>query len=312
MTSKRNAELQLLAGWAGNWRERPQAESDNIGTMDEEAVCLLHWLSHFPFIVYAGYCVWRKLLIMLPKTATELQPPLWKSKNTRHLVNPEGLGVTGRIAGVAQLFTKDFLLQIPVPRISISGNFGTLFNTLIKCNQLDAVYHLASRLPLDFEWNSESPGPLHVALKADNHQMISVLVRSGASGATISGELHDLCSAGKTEMVAALLGGAGVDVNKSQFLSKNTPLHEAVRADRKHIVKILIEQGANIDAQNRWLHTPLHIAVTCRHAALVSQLLTAGADISLLDEKGNSATDKAMGSEEIMGLLFADVPRVPP
>lgn len=71
-----------------------------------------------------------------------------------------------------------------------------------------------------------------------------------------------------------------------------TPLHKAVLAEKYPLVKLLLENGADIHAVNKQQRTALHLAVqqtkTMTNASLRIEraLLDAGADINATDILG--------------------------
>ena len=70
-----------------------------------------------------------------------------------------------------------------------------------------------------------------------------------------------------------------------------TPLHIASLTGREDMVKMLIQEGAPIDAVNRIGQTALHVAVVFSHrpTPIVKVLVENGADIDLKDNYGDSA-----------------------
>ena len=73
--------------------------------------------------------------------------------------------------------------------------------------------------------------------------------------------LHVAAWRGQAAVVAALLAH-GADVNLVDTVySKTTPLHEAVRGGYRDVVKLLINGGALVDAQDASGDTPLHWCV---------------------------------------------------
>jgi ankyrin repeat protein len=65
---------------------------------------------------------------------------------------------------------------------------------------------------------------------------------------------------------------------KLAFTKNDTPLHAACYWNHIDIVKLLIENGADINAVNAWNITPLLYAVVCRYHDIVQELLDNGAD----------------------------------
>lgn len=66
-----------------------------------------------------------------------------------------------------------------------------------------------------------------------------------------------------------------------------TPLFAAIIAKNTDAIKWLIEQGADINQQDRTGWTPLHFAVQEKQADTVALLLSCGADANLHDDYGN-------------------------
>ncbi|EGX50654.1 hypothetical protein AOL_s00075g80 [Orbilia oligospora ATCC 24927] len=82
--------------------------------------------------------------------------------------------------------------------------------------------------------------------------------------------------------VAAFLS-AGADTETWEHRSGATPLSGAVICGHGTVVKLLLENGANIEAKGYSNHTPLHLAVIHKHEAIVGLLLNSGADIEARD-----------------------------
>ncbi|MEQ2179028.1 hypothetical protein GOODEAATRI_020356 [Goodea atripinnis] len=57
------------------------------------------------------------------------------------------------------------------------------------------------------------------------------------------------------------------------------------------MVKLLLDRGANVNAQDNELWTPLHAAATCGHAGLVKILIAHGADLLAVNSDGNMPYD---------------------
>ncbi|KAF3310264.1 hypothetical protein TWF173_009951 [Orbilia oligospora] len=82
--------------------------------------------------------------------------------------------------------------------------------------------------------------------------------------------------------VAAFLS-AGADTETWEHRSGATPLSGAVICGHGTVVKLLLENGANIEAKGYSNHTPLHLAVIHKHEAIVGLLVKSGADIEARD-----------------------------
>merc|ERR1712137_276032 len=86
----------------------------------------------------------------------------------------------------------------------------------------------------------------------------------------------------------------GVDVNQIDTDTGNTALHMACTKGQKHAIFFLVDQGADIEAQNKKGSTPLHMLVTHRFNTLVTWLVKQGADITTEDARGFTPYDMAL------------------
>ena len=68
-----------------------------------------------------------------------------------------------------------------------------------------------------------------------------------------------------------------------------TPLHIAIRRDRRDMVAYLLEQGADIDRVDGVGWTPLMEAVMDDMPELCKFLIDKGADVSIANERGGTA-----------------------
>ena len=96
----------------------------------------------------------------------------------------------------------------------------------------------------------------------------------------------------------------GMDVNLQNKYGW-TPLHVAIRRDRREMVTYLLEQGADIDRVDGVGWTPLMEAVMDDMPELCKLLLERGADVSIVNERGASASMLAQkfGRSTIVGLF---------
>ena len=136
---------------------------------------------------------------------------------------------------------------------------------------------------------------------------------------------------------------AGVDVNvKMKNILGTTPLHEAVRKNRKEIVELLIAEDANVNVRDgsgetalyqaahrgylelckllinngadlnistskiTMQHSPLYFAIRNRHADVAELLITSGADVNIKNGFDESPMDVAVHAklQNIVNLLI--------
>jgi ankyrin repeat protein/ribosomal protein L40E len=102
-------------------------------------------------------------------------------------------------------------------------------------------------------------------------------VEQRESSANLEEELLKAAREGDVEKVKDLLA-RGADPNAIRL--GTTPLHIAAGHGRFDIVKILVENGANVNVKDLMGFTPLHSAILGNHLAIVKFLIENGADVN--------------------------------
>lgn len=159
------------------------------------------------------------------------------------------------------------------------------------------------------DWRAETRTKDSAITSAATVDVVRRLLAAGADINTISGSgyplLKSAAEAGDVEFVKALLElGADPDVTSTG----DTPVHSAVMWDHLDIVEILLDAGANPNAQDVDGWTPLMYA---RSFAGVELLLGAGADPCIADQVGAEAIEKH-SDPDIVDLLLASGATVQP
>jgi ankyrin repeat protein len=97
---------------------------------------------------------------------------------------------------------------------------------------------------------------------------------------------------------------------KLAFTKNDTPLHVACYWNQIGIVKLLIENGADVNAANAWNITPLLYAVVCRYHDIAQELLDSGADPGAKANNGKTAVEIArlVKEEKLVKLLTDNIP----
>ena len=94
-----------------------------------------------------------------------------------------------------------------------------------------------------------------------------------------------------------LLVEAGADVN-AQDVSGRPPLSTAISDANAEIVRLLVELGADVNAQDRSGHPPLYTAILGGNAEIVRLLIELGADVNARSRSGDSLIKAAGGRIE--------------
>ena len=125
------------------------------------------------------------------------------------------------------------------------------------------------------------------------------------------GARHHIFSAlavGDHTLIRALVeeNPAALDRRMSRFERRMTPLHFAMSRTRHDLVDLLIELGADLEAQDAGGQTPLVVAMLHRDAQTMRSLHAAGA----LEPKGISVSDLKTGMQEMARSIKKGVPMI--
>lgn len=107
---------------------------------------------------------------------------------------------------------------------------------------------------------------------------------------------------GNEETVKLLLDqGADINTRSKDGNLNNMAIHAAIAGNHEHIVKLLIEHGADLDikCEGKWRpgFTPLHVAAYFGRASMIKMLIEAGADKSAQNDKGETPCEVAISRE---------------
>jgi len=111
--------------------------------------------------------------------------------------------------------------------------------------------------------------------------------------------LHLAAYYGHPDAVAILLAhGAEVNVRSANSM-ENTPLHAAVAGRRLDVVKVLLENGIDVNATQHGGWTALQGAANNGDTKLAEILLANGADAAAVSENGSTALSLAVAGSHI-------------
>lgn len=180
--------------------------------------------------------------------------------------------------------------------VATAGSYEDFFGAIIRDDPA-TVGRLVQR---GFDPNSRDPKgqtALFVALRAESMKAADALLANAAP------DLNLLNDNGESALMMAALKGQiewvrklverGAQVNKPGW----TPLHYAATGPNPAVVQLLLEKGANVDADSPNRTTPLMMAARYGNEAGVDVLLARGADPRRTNDLGLSAADFARDAQ---------------
>ncbi len=103
------------------------------------------------------------------------------------------------------------------------------------------------------------------------------------------------------EVEAELARGIDPNIDGSGELAPSTmtPLHLAAGHARPPLIEVLLDCGANIEAQENFLgRTPIHMAASFNEVEVVALLLDRGANIAARDKYGDTILHAAVSEDQ--------------
>ena len=179
------------------------------------------------------------------------------------------------------------------------------------CGFHDLVEHLISKHPQDV--NADGGfyvRPLVAALAGEHFETADLLRRNGAD-LNVWGEginpLHAAAYSGNFEVVRKLIEYGPTYIETRNGVG-STPLHcasDGPSFNAGSVTRLLLEHGADVNAQSKTCMTPLHWASSNGTLEVVRLLLEHGADVEVKNDDGETALQEAVesGHDEVVKLL---------
>ncbi len=160
--------------------------------------------------------------------------------------------------------------------------------------------------------NREGETPLQVAERAKQAEIVRLLSSTaGPAPRAEAGNIHEAARTNDVERLRKLIAETPALINQPDAAFGATPLHWAALRGHAEATKLLLAQGANVNARNKQGETPLQVAERAKHSAVVQLLKGAAAPIQELVDAvrdGEIAKLKQLISEN-HGLLNQKDPR---
>jgi ankyrin repeat protein len=109
--------------------------------------------------------------------------------------------------------------------------------------------------------------------------------------------LHLAVFSVKHRQIVEMLVNKGADIN-AQPASGATPLFFAVIRDQKDDVQFLLDRGANVNLPDAYGDTCLDLALRLQYMSVIPILLEKGADINAVDQSQHRPLSYAMGMDD--------------
>ncbi len=223
----------------------------------------------------------------------------------RKLKKIEYLLLNGLLPELEQLLEQDLsfvnftdLLQRTPLHVAVEQNKPEVLDLFLRRN---ANVNLQ-----DFRGNT----PLHTAVLFNNETMVEKLCKiTNLNLLNKNGEtpLFQAVSAGR-KVIAELIARVSTDLDKMNPDSEETPLMKALKTNRFDIVKILINQGANINWKNENSESLLHLLTDISDIASVKFLIDMGIEQHVVNQKNETPLHAAVmaSNESLLQMLLKE------
>ncbi|KAJ3447990.1 ankyrin repeat protein [Anaeramoeba flamelloides] len=140
---------------------------------------------------------------------------------------------------------------------------------------------------------------VHIAARNGDLKCLKILTKYNANlEAKANYTALLIATENEHEKIIKYLLNEECDLNcKTKYLG-NSCLHIACKVGNKKIVKLLIEQGININEVNKKKESGLHIAIRENHWEIIEILLESNIDLTLVSKSGKLAIEIAISHQE--------------
>jgi ankyrin repeat protein len=177
------------------------------------------------------------------------------------------------------------------------------FIQAIQKGDLETVRHYI-QTEKDINFKTKHGTPLDIAMNQQNEKVIVELLKVGAKSAymplpPLSFTIVSILPQGSEQNKNVVKKMINKQTVKERDQHGNTPLHYAIESGDIGLVRLLIEQGADVNAVNKEGVTPLIKAAQFGQTEIVKFLHEHGADVNRANSKGETALFKAAEGNHI-------------
>jgi len=160
----------------------------------------------------------------------------------------------------------------------------TPLHNAVKSKKMEITEYLLKRGAYVNARNSYNVTPLHFAVEKGSEEIVRLLLKHGAY---VNSGCNSTFWTGHTSVQF------GVKETSTPW-EGYTPLWLAVKKGHEEVVKLLLESGANVNAQDKDGKTVLHCAVENKEEKVVQLLLECGANVDVQDKYGKTVLHRAV------------------
>lgn len=190
--------------------------------------------------------------------------------------------------------------ETEIQKVNNSMNSRSVVRIISNCNATDVISYLISEGKFDVKDLNEG---LELAVQNNTIETTKIFLKNGANPNIVINDkifeniplLNSALWQNYTD-ISFLLIDFGADINGKNDIYNESPLHIASITGQEEVVKILCQNGADVNSRNYHRETPFMYAARNGYIKIMEILLQNGADINACDENGRTTLIKMITS----------------